>query len=743
VFSCAGRSVAFMEEHKKRISLELLQHQDVSGDDSFDLRSMFPDSASAGEQKEALQKLVESGKLQYVQQGSSGQCAGCGRRGKDAPGGKLQKCSRCKCACYCSVQCQTAHWERGHKRLCKQLAKRVAEISSNAEKSEEDRRAMYSTFVSQEDLDALDESVWKDDHAVGINFNKGKAVRPQVNDSSEQRHPQLPSASPWACESMWHAVSHGGKYGMACAKTAALDRCEGYRATMVPRITEEFSIAGAAPIDRVGLINEILHRLSLILMMHFALAESHAMEKAKCTGKTHEPGVIVLESHDMTVERLIGPAASKGSRPVCLHYFSPLQYGRYLASCRKYKNGALKAACDKVKDPMHLYQSQPLGSCVVVAAFAHNQGGICEKRRHKYFVEQGTDCFAFTALVLPAGAVGLSFEEMRKGMELTLHEVGMVAAQTLQIDLADGSSVVLNYDQTNFSLVSVCKERQEVGQPGMPTPNNTEQVSQSASGNTIVCNFCHTAKEKNAFSKKALKHWRQNQGALKCRACTQGPAVPKASAQASDASKATNLKQARVWDIAMDGAISAMKAESSLPKVPGARPSDSMHTFLIDHMVPFNSFAAVHYECDGPGVLFVYTRSSMSVLLSRQRNLDRHVAAMWAPVLAKDGRPSLKYLCDALEPELRFTNLVQKVKTHCNKDTYPMVMVNDPKGVNIPELVRDHVRICPLSDEPALSNSMITMFVSFPDMVAAGRELGYEHVSLFLLNIDRGEDDPV
>ena len=36
----------------------------------------------------------------------------------------MLKCSRCKCARYCSVRCQTEHWTSVHKRCCRDIAAR-------------------------------------------------------------------------------------------------------------------------------------------------------------------------------------------------------------------------------------------------------------------------------------------------------------------------------------------------------------------------------------------------------------------------------------------------------------------------------------------------------------------------------------------------------------------------------------------------------------------------------------------
>lgn len=33
--------------------------------------------------------------------------------------GEFKNCSRCKATCYCSKDCQIAHWRNGHKQECK------------------------------------------------------------------------------------------------------------------------------------------------------------------------------------------------------------------------------------------------------------------------------------------------------------------------------------------------------------------------------------------------------------------------------------------------------------------------------------------------------------------------------------------------------------------------------------------------------------------------------------------------
>jgi ribosomal protein L44E len=50
------------------------------------------------------------------------ECDACGQRGPS------QKCSRCKCAFYCSVECQRQHWIQEHKEKCIPIKKRVEPI---------------------------------------------------------------------------------------------------------------------------------------------------------------------------------------------------------------------------------------------------------------------------------------------------------------------------------------------------------------------------------------------------------------------------------------------------------------------------------------------------------------------------------------------------------------------------------------------------------------------------------------
>lgn len=46
-------------------------------------------------------------------------CGGCGKEEKELPSdAKLTACGRCRIALYCSKECQTADWKRGHKHAC-------------------------------------------------------------------------------------------------------------------------------------------------------------------------------------------------------------------------------------------------------------------------------------------------------------------------------------------------------------------------------------------------------------------------------------------------------------------------------------------------------------------------------------------------------------------------------------------------------------------------------------------------
>lgn len=42
-------------------------------------------------------------------------CLNCGR--KEEPGDKLKKCGKCEDVCYCSRECEKAHWKK-HKKTC-------------------------------------------------------------------------------------------------------------------------------------------------------------------------------------------------------------------------------------------------------------------------------------------------------------------------------------------------------------------------------------------------------------------------------------------------------------------------------------------------------------------------------------------------------------------------------------------------------------------------------------------------
>ena len=45
-------------------------------------------------------------------------CLSCGKTGK------MKRCPQCKCAYYCSRECQAAAWNSGHKTACKQIRRK-------------------------------------------------------------------------------------------------------------------------------------------------------------------------------------------------------------------------------------------------------------------------------------------------------------------------------------------------------------------------------------------------------------------------------------------------------------------------------------------------------------------------------------------------------------------------------------------------------------------------------------------
>ena len=46
------------------------------------------------------------------------ECFSCGKTGK------MKRCLQCKCAYYCSRECQAAAWKCGHKAACKQIRRK-------------------------------------------------------------------------------------------------------------------------------------------------------------------------------------------------------------------------------------------------------------------------------------------------------------------------------------------------------------------------------------------------------------------------------------------------------------------------------------------------------------------------------------------------------------------------------------------------------------------------------------------
>ena len=51
----------------------------------------------------------------FLQTQLKAKCFSCGKAGS------MSCCSRCKCAYYCSRECQAVAWNNGHKATCKQI----------------------------------------------------------------------------------------------------------------------------------------------------------------------------------------------------------------------------------------------------------------------------------------------------------------------------------------------------------------------------------------------------------------------------------------------------------------------------------------------------------------------------------------------------------------------------------------------------------------------------------------------
>lgn len=76
-----------------------------------------------------------------------------------------QRCSRCKCVYYCSVDHQKEHWTKEHKKYCKMLAEAVAK--------EEEQEKSIDKDLNQKDLDAIAANNGKDDKTAKM-LERGK-----------------------------------------------------------------------------------------------------------------------------------------------------------------------------------------------------------------------------------------------------------------------------------------------------------------------------------------------------------------------------------------------------------------------------------------------------------------------------------------------------------------------------------------------------------------------------------------
>lgn len=76
-------------------------------------------------------------------------CAQCSMRGD-----KLQRCSKCQEAYYCSVDCQKAHWP-AHKKACKAAAKAAAKAQASGSSIPSSSNRRLKELVSWKQLEEL------------------------------------------------------------------------------------------------------------------------------------------------------------------------------------------------------------------------------------------------------------------------------------------------------------------------------------------------------------------------------------------------------------------------------------------------------------------------------------------------------------------------------------------------------------------------------------------------------------
>ena len=102
----------------------------------------------------------------------------------------------------------------------------------------------------------------------------------------------------------------------------------------------------------------------------------------------------------------------------------------------------------------------------------------------------------------------------------------------------------------------------------------------------------------------------------------------------------------------------------------------------------------------------------------------------------------MKTLQASLQPSLQFNKLDDTVAKQCNREMYPLQFVFDPVGTSVPDFIRSSLRTSN-GAEGSLSNGSIIRFVDYDVLLSAGYEFGVDKQDALVMNLDRGEHDPV
>lgn len=628
----------------------------------------FDEIAAAGsfeEQSALAEKLAEDGGFEFSQlNGSAGQCAKCGKHAKRAAGGKLSRCSGCGSAWYCCKECQKAHWKSGHKKVCAKLAK--------------ERPGAFEVTPGFDDLDA-------DDFALP----KGH-IDP------------LTVASPWAKKAQ--CMGDVRKPSQARVNSIAyqpLSNCE-FFASKFQGLPATRATRWAVGIDvgRHDLVGDILNQIHPLMCLFHAHAEQRTSEAASAASKTHRKGILLVESHGMQLQDLVGPHAVQGARPIAVHYLSTRGQLMYLEMFKKANPGA------DTKDIMSSFDN-PLaeGKLTCLTAFSHNQGGICNANKRSgrrvghRVLPKGAQCFAHTLMIMPQ--VFPASVDAAGAMEAMLGDAGLRAAQSLQVDLSSGEVMAVDFDQSNFLQFTQFLQDSDVLDDGEDQVRPTHMT----------------------FSLE------KNRAAFDQAMDSIGKAVQGLSKDDGRVAKLETPKD----------------AEERRSEPAGFK--ESYTEFMMHYLPLLGSFAAVSHSQIGKGVLFLLSRCCWDDLqqtadVGQHKSNDRQLLAVWGSV---NSQHRLSVECLRRRCRHKTTTLESSIeKCEDFSEFFPLVLISDPSGRLLPSEVG---QFCRQPKRNSASTQCVNVglmrWIDYTGLLAAGTDSGVGANEVFCLNLDRDESEPI